>query len=470
MRATIAGMLAVILACGTVVEANDAPRPSGLVNGDFSAGATGWEQAPSATAHGFKILPGPGRNGVGVTLTSPSTLLASDGGNIVQTIDAKGWRGRPVLLSGWIRSRKRTFVGLAMRVDAAQRTSFGGDTRNQPIPPDGQWHEVKLQGRVAGDADKIVVAITGEGAVDADFDDIALSVHAPDGPPPSPAASAYLDRAIDFIGRTHINAVGNANWPRLVTEARSDAAGAVTPADTYSAIEGLLGELHEHHAMLVTTRAQERSAAAAARNPPSVELQDGRIAVVTLTSVSIDGANGQARRYVDTVRDGIASIDRAPVCGWVVDLRPDSGGTTHVMAAAIQGLSGFSTTDWPDEYGDPSQFPPEVRWLFTLPAQHLRQGVKPVAILLGPKTASAGEDTALRFIGRQGALRIFGARTAGYTSANATLVLSDGAALAVPAGYMHDRAGKPFKEGIVPDEMSFEPMVAARAWLAGQCR
>jgi C-terminal processing protease CtpA/Prc len=99
-----------------------------------------------------------------------------------------------------------------------------------------------------------------------------------------------------------------------------------------------------------------------------------------------------------------------------------------------------------------------------------------VAVLVGPRTASSGEVTAMAFIGRPAA-RLFGQPTGGYTSANATYKLPDGAGLILATTTEADRTHQVHLGPLVPDEAvppapvgsSTDPALqAGSAWLRKQ--
>jgi C-terminal processing protease CtpA/Prc len=90
-------------------------------------------------------------------------------------------------------------------------------------------------------------------------------------------------------------------------------------------------------------------------------------------------------------------------------------------------------------------------------------------VLLGPKTGSSGEMMAIAFAGRP-ATRSFGQPTAGFATANSTVVLSDGAVLAVTSAYVEDRLGRRYEGAMTPDETAAadETAAIATAWLEKQ--
>ena len=93
----------------------------------------------------------------------------------------------------------------------------------------------------------------------------------------------------------------------------------------------------------------------------------------------------------------------------------------------------------------------------------------PVAVLLGSRTASSGEMTAIALAGRA-RTRSFGARSAGFTTANVPIPLSDGSVLVITTAYARDRTGREFTGSMVPDELveEQEAEVAAVRWLEAQ--
>jgi carboxyl-terminal processing protease len=74
----------------------------------------------------------------------------------------------------------------------------------------------------------------------------------------------------------------------------------------------------------------------------------------------------------------------------------------------------------------------------------------PIAVLIDSLTASSGEMTAISFIGLRN-VRTFGQPSAGYTSANGTYRLSNGAILQLANAYAADRKKNTYKERIYPN-------------------
>jgi peptidase S41-like protein len=150
----------------------------------------------------------------------------------------------------------------------------------------------------------------------------------------------------------------------------------------------------------------------------------------------------------------IGALDSAGACGWVVDLRQNTGGNMWPMLAGVGPLLGAEvvgsfTNSPPGEgwhyrdgrsWSGNSTQPPETLGWGSVPPRRIRNPAAPVALLVGRETASSGEMTLLAFLGRPH-VRSFGDSTAGYTSSNTNVPLRDGTTLIVTSSYPRDRSG-----------------------------
>lgn len=92
----------------------------------------------------------------------------------------------------------------------------------------------------------------------------------------------------------------------------------------------------------------------------------------------------------------------------------------------------------------------------------------PIAVLQDEWTASSGEAVLASLRGVDG-VRTFGADSAGYTSANVSRTLFDGATIVLTESVYVDRTGRNYDEGpIAPDQNSTDADADARAWLSEQ--
>lgn len=315
----------------------------------------------------------------------------------------------------------------------------------------------------------------------------APPAHPPEGPP-SAEAAAYLDQAIMLLRDHHINSA-KADWPRLTAQAHAEIAGARTPGDTYPAIRHLIADLGVRHSFFMPPPTQAQIDAATKAGPtgmvagtamPASALLDGRVGLVRLPGLDTFSPGGPERgkTYPRILRAALQQLDQAPLCGWIVDLRGNGGGNMWPMLAGLDPLLGASPFGFfsRGEVRQPWQRTPSG--IFPVPVQPdpatppafgLTHAGAPLAVLIGPGTASSGEMTALALIGRSG-VRSFGSASAGFLSGNIVMPLPDGAHLAITEVLVHDRTGKDYSETIQPDVPATDAEQAAKDWIERQCR
>ncbi|MFJ9448593.1 S41 family peptidase [Kitasatospora sp. NPDC101235] len=304
----------------------------------------------------------------------------------------------------------------------------------------------------------------------------------PEGARLSPQARAYLSDALDLLQRDSLN-TARVDWKDVRAKAFSHAGGARTPQDTYPAINGAVGALNDHHSRFYPPDQADRVGG----DPEVVDSPTSRQLPGHIGYLALPGVNGSDRTYAEYVARGraaVAGTDQAGACGWVVDLRGETGGgmwAPLAVAAPILGdgpLGGFVTADgrraaWSIRGGVPYQ--DDTPQADADGVHPLAAASPPVAVLTGRGTASAGEAVAIAFIGRP-ATRSFGDRTYGVPTGNEPHRLSDGAVILLAGAAEADRTGRILEGPLVPDETIGSPttknadptLETAVNWLVGQ--
>lgn len=284
------------------------------------------------------------------------------------------------------------------------------------------------------------------------------------------------------------------DWRALEDSVITRSAGAQTPDDTWAALTWALRRV-DQHSFLMPPPSRMAGLTGMMAPPPRAQSGGGassRTAHLLENHVAWIAvpphAGPNCVSYVDSLHAQLTALDQAGVCGWIVDLRDNTGGNLWPMLAGIGPLLGAEVV------GSLTNSPPGVVWRYrdgrswsgdsTLPTAFdgwgtsvgpkLTHGDAPVALLIGRKTASSGEMTTLAFLGRRD-VRSFGDSTAGYASSNKTLPLRDGATLIVTSAYPRDRLGRRYPLHIAPDELvaasdstDDAPMRRASTWLRQQ--
>lgn len=269
----------------------------------------------------------------------------------------------------------------------------------------------------------------------------------------TPKASAYLTAALDVM-EEHSLVTADVDWPEVRRDAVTRAQKARTPAETYGAIRQALRDLDDRHSTFF-----DPQEASQALNMPADDLilPEGRhlagaIGYLMLPPVPSDRV---AAPYVRSARSTVSTLDEQGTCGWVIDMRSNSGGDMWGPLAAVGPILGDGTvgeavyadgekTPWTIENGTPRQYTDE--WS---PAPSLARPMPPVAVLTSPRTASAAEAVTIAFQGRPNT-RTFGQPTAGVPTANAPYQLSDGALIILTVAREADRNGHLYNGPIAP--------------------
>ncbi|MFE6894135.1 S41 family peptidase [Streptomyces sp. NPDC057694] len=274
----------------------------------------------------------------------------------------------------------------------------------------------------------------------------------------TPAARTYLSKALSIMEKRSLLR-RQVDWSDLRGKAFAQARGARKPADTYRAIESALGALGDRHSTFWDpARAKEAMGAPAS----SFDGLEGRPLKNGVGYVSLPGVSGSSKTYdayMRQGRDAVSKANGAGACGWVVDLRPESGGGMWPVLAVAAPILGDGTvgmfvdadgkrSTWKIKDGVPFLDGTAQGGAATRP---LGDGRLPVAVLTGKRTASAGEAVAVAFRGRQDT-RFFGEPTNGLPTGNDAHRLSDGAMLILTEVKDADRTGRIYDEAIPPDE------------------
>jgi hypothetical protein len=397
-------------------------------------------------------------------------------------------------------------TALWLRVDGPRGPLYldsGGDARVPAVEPLGaapvasdsgtEWRRFEVELPFPHDVDEIAVGVSMRGQGSAWFDSLELDTIVTDAwPPAAPEAVRYLDAALAVM-REHSLRRASIDWTLLRAQALEHARGATTAAEAQLAVRFAVRELGDGHSYLqsaAATRALAATPVANARTGVPLTPPQARRLGENLAYVSVPGFAGgtpeQQVEFAEKLSNAIQAADDARVCGWVVDLRQNTGGNLWPMLAGLGPLLGegeLAASVYPDGrrvgvwhrsgqagFGDYTQL--RVRSPYRVAAD------VPAAVLLGPSTASSAEVLAVALRGRP-ATRSFGAPTRGLTAGNRTFALADGASLVLTVAATTDTAGRVYEGPILPDEVvpdaaargraeaaADETLAAAVAWLA----
>lgn len=404
-----------------------------------------------------------------ISFTTPDPNGPYSYGVATQAIATSGLVGDRVRLGGHVKTKDVDggHAALWMRIDDADGVLYLENMQQAPIQGTQDWQRFEITAPLLRDATRLSfgVIMTGQGS--AWFDDLTVeAIDSSSWPPPTEDIVAYLDEAFDAMRRQSIKRQ-TTDWNALRASMTHWARGARTIEDSYFAIRAALSQLKDRHSSFYTPeraavlRGTPGSSGALPPSPPPTALAlDDSVGYLSVPFFVGQGAT-QTTRFADDLQSVIAAVDSSELCGWIVDLRHNSGGNVFPMLAGVGPILGegnaggalmadgtqlfYTYRDGRSGIGD------GIAARVSGPPYALVSPHPPVAVLIGPQTASSGEQAALAFIGRP-KTRTFGLPSAGLTTGNAMHTLSDGAVLNLSVTTMTDRSAHPYGGKIEPDE------------------
>jgi len=342
----------------------------------------------------------------------------------------------------------------------------------------------------------------------------------------SESARTYLNGVLDTMEKRALNR-DSIDWKRVRAETFALAANARTTTDTYVAIAHAIGELKERHSFLMlpdsldkerkqTIQAQMRAELSKTRGAaPSgsramspfasremeghLDRQDGKVfAHIVVPHCSPQYTEWNKNRpyfeeFTKKLHGIVVDLLAQKPDGWLVDLRGNGGGNMWPMLAGIAPIldegdlgsfqkPGGESSIWFLKEGKISSRASAGKIVQSRVPDPPGSGAGPawVAVLFDRGTASSGEAVAISFAGRP-RTRSFGEHTAGYSTANESIPLSDGAMLLLCTSVEADRTGRRYPDGLDPDTPLPAPdsrpaedadavAQAAKDWIASQIR
>lgn len=403
-----------------------------------------------------------------------------------------------VRLRGYLRSDNAAAgdAALWVRIDGPGGFIVVDSRAGGVSAPDASgWMLHDIQAPIPADALEVTFGAQLRGPGTAWFDALGIdTLDARTLPQPAAAARRYVEAALAVMKQHSLNRE-SIDWPQLEAATLDQARGSRSVSDAHLALRFALRGLGDRHSYLVTPQT-----AAALEVAPVSNARTGRKPIAPRGArleaafgyVSVPGFAGGTPssqvEFAERIQSIIKELDSANTCGWILDLRENTGGNLWPMLAGIgplleEGEVGASV--YPDGrtvpvwYRDGKAGFGDYVQLRVSGAPHRLSETAPLALLIGPATASSGEVLLMAFRGRENTAT-FGAPTRGLTTGNRTFALSDGAALVLTVAATSDRMGRIYDGSIAPDRLILEPdgaahrapdsavLAAAVAWLQQQ--
>ena len=260
----------------------------------------------------------------------------------------------------------------------------------------------------------------------------------------------YAKRVLDLIERRALYA-DRVDWPVVRARLLAAADGAVAPGELHEALDVVAQEAGGAHSRLLPPDTV-RHLADSLSQLPEARVVDGT-GVLVLPTCSGD----RRRRRAYALAGGRALGLLPPVRGWVVDLRGNGGGSMWPMLAVAAPILRGDGVIGAFVDRDGGRIPWRLRrgrvgtgWRPQARSNGPSELPGPVAVLTDGGTASSGEAVAVAFRGLP-RVRSYGAATYGFSTANESFPMPDGARLLITGARFADRTGAVYDGPVTPD-------------------
>ena len=275
----------------------------------------------------------------------------------------------------------------------------------------------------------------------------------------SSSNQTYVRDAIQQMDRKGLYAEGEA-WEAMKKEALSQDPETMEEAqEIINKAAKIAGGKHSY--LMPANKVQAREKRYNEEVSPSICMREDGICMIHLPAFAGDDEN--CLRYAKTILDSIPDT----VKGVCIDLRGNHGGNMYPMIAAVHRfLPDDVFLKFKMRRRFQSVMPINKEFVAKVVGIDIEPRINcPVANLTDDATASSGEAVLLSFRGLDN-VRVFGSPTAGYASANESIIFYNGSILALTVSCDIARTGEVFCEDpIVPDVETNSPEEDAMSWL-----
>ena len=338
-------------------------------------------------------------------------------------------------------------------------------TQGLKIAGTADWKKYSMPIMVNANAKKLLLGGYLSGTGTAWFDDFQIEEISQNAAPASAEVASYIASFLKIVKENSIY-TDSLNWPRLEKAVQVISAGMTKVDEVKPVLDYVISELRnvgDNHSYLQNKVASTQYTQTNS-NPtkPESKLLDGGIGYISVPGFSTTNEKISVE-FATEIQNMILDLEtKNDIKGWIVDLRGNTGGNMYPMIAGLGPLTGEGTLGYfirmdnkkessgPWFYKKGSSGAGKHKTVTVSKPYKLKNSNAKVAVLIGPKTSSSGEMTAISFIGKKNA-KTFGTLSGGYTTGNASYSLSDGATLLLAASFTADRNQIRYPKKIIPD-------------------
>lgn len=386
-------------------------------------------------------------------------VTTAHNGGAMTVVDAAALRGHEVELSAELDARDGTSAFLWLRADGAERNLAFVNGADAPARTGDGPQNRRLRLYVPLASTSLALGVLNDAAGTTQLR--ALRLRPLPDQPSNVDASTVLKAMLD-AAQAHALSTANVDWPALRSRLLTDARAGQPAGEAYAAFRDIARALGDRHSFATPLASTAEYAAKASPTAPIRSWARDGVGYVSIPGLRGTDATAGAR-FAHELCGALSALRGQATRGWIVDLRGNGGGNMWPM---MSGIAPLLASDRPGSfrYADGRTTPwrvdrtPECAWTSDAP----------VAVLVGPGTASSGEAVAVAFRGRP-RTRFLGAPTAGVSTSNEPFRLPDGGSVWITTSIDVDRTGLAHPDGLQPDEAApagDAAIDAALRWLA----
>lgn len=410
-----------------------------------------------------------------VIVTSDAPL-----GGMIQFVDARDYRGKVAQFRGWMRvsGKEPHRVGLWLRADDAQGNYIALENMDLRIADERPWREYKIKLFIPPNAAQLRMGVLINGNATVEAGRLQLETPPPVTAEKDSRIAPLLAEILATIQSQSLRYVTNSQTTLQDIIDQSPERNSTDADDIHSIAKLMLRRLGDEHSVFLPPPMQVVANASPAPHnfaEPEAHMLSRDVSAMILppfASMSEDDALRYAKAGAQALRN------HQPRCGWIIDLQFNHGGNMWPMLSAIaellpEGIVGQQvdregrSLPWRQHRGEIQSADATMQSAFK---PYRARSVKNVAVVLGPATMSSGEAVAIALRSRAG-VRFFGQPSAGSTTSNTVVKLSDGSVLLLEVARFADVTGRTYDGPLLPDVVVpiDQARDAAAAWLTEAC-
>jgi len=374
--------------------------------------------------------------------------------NVTQTIDIDTKELKRIKLTAYIKTEDlKGAAALWCQLWDGNKKMVGFEnlsSQGQVINGTTDWKKYTLTLIVGPNIKKLFFGAYSLGSGTSWFDDFAIEEFEGGNEPASSAVIKYSNE-FNSIVKKHSIYTDSLDWTSIDKDLKSLGKGLKTVEDAKVLTNYVLQQLRkagDNHSFVQNKVAAEKYASSnTAQDTVISKLLPNNIGYI---SVPAFGSTNKevGEQFAQKIQSQIKKLDTEnEIKGWVVDLRRNGGGNMYPMIAGLKPLIGNGTLGYFVKGKSKIEWKSYVK---VTEAYTLKNQSNNIAVLIGPRTGSSGEMTAITFIGKPNT-KFFGEPSAGYITANSMHALSDGSNLLLASSYSADRNGKKYLDRIYPE-------------------